>query len=221
VRYDRFVAHTVCRCLVALALASGVATGYEQTLDQRAIDEALALGHSRVELVKLRFHQPYRLAVGRPPVDYVEIVTPFRRVELLAEERTRVGDRLLGQREVLAALAGRQDRLDLVVELTFHPLNNYVGVPSYDVVFARPGSGTGIEPADIQRIPRFGSRIEGLPDPYATAPSVPSGSQPMLGGAIVAGFVTRLLDPDGVYDVVVRDAGKELARVRAELGKMR
>jgi hypothetical protein len=174
VRYDRSVAHAVSRCLLAAFLAVGAAAGYEQTLDQRAIDEALALGHSRIDAVKLRFRQPYRLPVGRPPVDYIEIVTPFRRVELLAEERTRVGDRLLGQREVLTALAGRLDRLDVVVELTFHPLNSYVGVPSYDVVFARPGSKAGIDPADIQRIPRFGSRIEGLPDPYATAPSVPN-----------------------------------------------
>ena len=37
-------------------------------------------------------------------LDYVDVVTPFRRVVLAAEARLRAGERLFGQREALAVL---------------------------------------------------------------------------------------------------------------------
>jgi len=64
------------------ALITTAVVAYERTPDLRAIDEALALGQSRDEAVRRRFHQPYRISIGRPPVDYIDLVTPFRRVEL-------------------------------------------------------------------------------------------------------------------------------------------
>ena len=75
----------------------------------------------------------------------------------------------------------------------------------------------------IGRIPRLGARIDGgtLPSRYAGAPNAPGESQPMLGGTIVATFSGEALNPNGVYDIVVRENGKELARAGVNMGALR
>lgn len=160
--------------------------------------------------------------VARPPVDYIDVVTPFRRVALLADERARAGGRL-SQREATAMLGERSTLGEILVELTFHPLNAFVGVPAYDVELATAAPVAEIGPLRIGRIPRFGARLEGgpLPSRYAGAPNAPGESQPMLGGTIVATFSGEALNPNGVYDIVVRENGKELARAGVNMGALR
>jgi hypothetical protein len=68
-------------------------------LDRRALEEALAIGQSRIEGVRTRFHEPYRVIVGAPPVDYLDVVTSFRAVVLAAQARARAGDRQFGLRQ--------------------------------------------------------------------------------------------------------------------------
>lgn len=211
----------VSRSFLALLLTGAAVAGYEPTLSPQAIGDAVALGQSRIESVRLRFHQPYRIEVGRPPVDYIDVVTPFRRVELAAEERLHLGERGFGQREALAVLAEHGDQVKLFVEFTFHPLNTYVGVPAYVVTLVPLELPVRIDPVDTQRIPRFGARMERIPLPYPPAPVLPSGSQPMLGGTLIVSFGGRQLTPRGMYDVVIEEAGKELARAGLDLGKLR
>ena len=222
VRYDPSVASVLC-CLLAVLLAGSAAAGFEQALDPRSIDEAVAVGRARIEAVRARFHQPYRIPIGQAPVDYIDIVTPFRRVVLLAEGRAQVGDRLFGQREAIAALGDRAALVEVLVEMTFHPLNVFVGVPAYDVELATASPAGQIEPLQISRIPRFGARVEGVPapSPFPGAANVPGLSQPLAGGTISAGFGAGTLNPNGVYDVVVREQGTELARARVDLGALR
>src|SRR4029453_14034876 len=101
--------------------------------DPPGLADAIELGQSRIDDVRSRFHAAYHIEVMQPPVDYIEVVTPFRRIALDAETHTRAGERLYGQREALATLGDNPARVDVIVELTFHPLNNFVGVPSYTV----------------------------------------------------------------------------------------
>ncbi len=220
--YDRVVAHAVRGSLLALLLA-GSAAAYQQTLDLQSITDALSLGQSRVEAVRARFHQPYRLPVARPPVDYVEVVTPFRRVVLAAEEQARLGGRPFGQREALAMLKDGADGLLLLVELTLHPLNTYLGVPPYDLTLLVAATPRTISPRRIDRIPRYGARVDGMPLPYPfpAAPIPPAGSQPLLGGTLVAQFESSVLNGTGAYDVVISEAGKEIARTRVNLTNLR
>ena len=196
--------------------------GFEQALDRRLIDDALAVGHSRIEAIRTRYHEPYRIQVARPPVDYIDIVTPFRRVALLAEERAQAGRRLF-QSETIALLGDRATLVEIFVEMTFHPLNVFVGVPAYDVELTTVASGARIDPLRIERIPRFGARLEGVPLPsrFVGAPSLPGESQPMLGGTVVATFSAGALNPNGVYEVVVSEKERELARVRVDVGTLR
>lgn len=196
---------------------------YEASLDRRSIEEAIAIGNARIDSARVRFHQPYRILVGRAPVDYIEVVTPFRRIEAEAETRARNGNRTLSQREALDLLAAAPDQVEFFIELTFHPQNTYIGVPQYDVRLALTGreASPPIDPRNVERFPRYGARVQGLPLPYPAAPAVPGRSEPVLGGTVVARFDGRLLDRNGVYEVIVSEAGKELARARVGLATLR
>ena len=207
-----------------LALAGAVAAGYETAFDRATIAEALAVGQSRIDAQRTRFHGQYRVAVGLAPVDYIEVVTPFRRVVLTAEARARVGDRLFGQREARDMLADDADHIDLFVELTFHPHNTYLGVPPVDVALVAEGTtAPPIAPRDLQRVARYGARVEGTPllYPFPLAAPPPAGSQPLLGGTVIAQFDASLLETTGVYQVVLSETAKELARGRLTLASMR
>jgi hypothetical protein len=162
------------------------------------------------------------VAVGQSPLDYIDVITPFRRVVLAAETGMRSGQRLFGQREALAVLGDTPARLELRLELTFHPLNTFIGVPGYTVSLVN-GAGTPIAPQMIERIPRFGPRVEGVPQVSATAGvGVKAGpSQPLLGGTIVVVFDGSVLEPRGSYDIVVKDGGQTIAFAELDLGRLR
>jgi hypothetical protein len=207
------------RCCHGLILLAGL---FDPVLDPREVSDAIAVGQSRSEADRARFHLPYRLLVNRAPIDYIDVVTPFRRVVLAAEARRRTGDRPFTQRDGLEIVGGPGGRLQLVVELTFHPLNTFIGVPPYVVVLVPAGStGGAIAPVDLERIPRHGPRIDGV-TPGAPIPAGPSGRQePVLGGAVIASFDAAAVNQNGRYDVVVSESGKEGVRVRLNLATVR
>ena len=209
-------------CLVLVA-ATG-ARALELLLGPRALAEATDIGQSRIDSLRTRFHQPYRLAVGRAPVDYIEVVTPFRRVTLAAEAGARRGQRLFGQREAREILGDTPQQIDLLVELTFHPQNTFIGVPLYQVrLLPATAATTPVEPVDVSHVPRFGARVQGTPLPYPypmTTPGLPGG-QPLTGGTIVVRLDGRMVDPNGIYDVLIVDEGKELARARLDFRALR
>jgi hypothetical protein len=206
---------------ILLGLAGAALAAFEPMLDLRSIDEAIALGQTRIERERARFHTPYRFTVNRAPIDSIEVITPFRRIVLAAEERVRIGDRLFGQRQALEVLRRAEGVLDISVEATFHPHNVYIRVPDYRVVL-RGASGGVVEPEDIDRYPRYGFRVEG--GPRFGAPSAGGGlglAQPLTGGTVVAHFGPRAVDTKGRYDVVVVEGEHELARVTVDLSALR
>jgi hypothetical protein len=217
------VAHTWHLLFVALLLAGTAVSGLETAITPRLIDEALALGQSRIESVRARFHQPYRLQVGRPPFDYIDVLTPFRRVVQITEERTNLGIRGFTSREAAAALGSQASVVELRIEMTFHPQNVFVGVPGYDVELMVVSTAARLMPQEVVRIPRFGPRIDGapLPAPAGALPGQGGGGMPLTGGTIVATFPIGTLDASGVYDVVVSEMRKELARVRVNFAALR
>lgn len=219
-RYDPLVARTVFLLLLVSLLACADLVGVEPALGGRLVDEALSIGHSRIQAVRTRFHQPYRIAIASPPIDYIDVVTPFRRVVLLAEERTRAGGQLR-QRDAFALIEDRPAQIELRVAATFHPLNAFVGVPAYDLLLRTDAAEMPVDPLRINLIPRFGARLEGLPNGLPTSGLTASSSQPLLGGTLVASFSTDGLNLTGVYGVVVTEDGNELTRAQIDLGTMR
>lgn len=211
--------------MAAVACAVGTLTvpggAVDLTMDLAAVDAAVRLGQSRADTERASFHAAYRFDINKMPLDYVELVTPFRRVVLTAETRARIGDRIFGQRQALAVLNESGHQLDVHAEITFHPLNTFVTVPRYVVSLEQ--SGTRIEPARIEAFARYGARVEGTP-PLTPVPGgiAPGKSQPMLGATLVARFDRTSVRESAVYDVVIRDdTGRELGRARVDFAKLR
>lgn len=210
--------------LVAVAgwlACAGVASHAVQiTLDRRAIEEAIYIGQSRIESDRTRFHAPYRVRVGRPPIDWIDVITPFHRVELAAENNARRGGRMFSQQEALAVMKDAVDQIDLLVEMSFHPLNTFVAVPPYRVEILMPG-GRRVEPKRVERFPRFGPRAESDAGPALPVPTPFGGGQTVVGGTLLAPLDGSGLDPNQRIEVVVLDGKTELARIPIDLGKMR
>jgi hypothetical protein len=210
--------------IVAIAALAATPRALQLTLDPRAIEEAIAIGQSRLAAERTRFHEPYRLLVGKAPVDYIEVITPFRRVVFAAQARAQIGDRGFGQRQAFELLATAPAEIELQVELTFHPLNTYIGVPDYAVTMVPGPPGTlPIAARSIERVPRFGARVDGmpLPSPVPAGPVIAGGAQPMLGGTVIAHFDGELLGDARRGTIVIADGAHELVRVTLDPGVLR
>jgi hypothetical protein len=206
--------------LIILLLAA-MPHAAQRTLALSEIDEAIRTGQTRILADRAKFHFPYRILVNQAPVDYVEVITPYRRVVLAADERAQIGDRSFGQRQALDLLGTAGGQFDFVIELTLHPLNTYVGIPPYDVMLLRDGAR--LMPAALDRQPRFGARVEGFPPALPTPGGrIATGrAQPILGGTLTARFTGDAIDPSGVMTLIVSEQGKELARTPIDLGPLR
>ena len=109
---------------------------------------------------RVQFHDRYTFTVNSPTVDYfavrtVEVVTEFRRLELIAEEHARINDTFgrAGLREVEEALRPWRGRLSIIVSLVFDPAKYITGVPPVDLVLEGP---TLIAPIETSRTGLYG-----------------------------------------------------------------
>ncbi len=117
-------------------------------------------------------HLPRRLRAHCPAsgVRRISLVSEYRRVVLLVEEKMRLLDRNYGVRQMTQALTPWRGLLEVIVELQFHPQNNYVGVPLIDVLLvpldgaghADAGRAGGHRPPSALR-PVLGSAADGRP----------------------------------------------------------
>jgi hypothetical protein len=203
----------VCIVLLSAAVTSTV----QLRLDAQSILDAIAVGQASVESQRARFHAAYRIGVGQTPVDYIEVVTPFRRVAVEAERRARTGDRRFGQRQALEWLEAQGDGVELWLELTFHPLHTFVRVPDYGVAVHAPG-GAAVEARTTAQVPRHGARIERLPTREVIA--APTRLEPLVGGTLIV-ELDGISDARATYTVVVSESGTELARASIPFGRMR
>jgi hypothetical protein len=213
------------RLLAAVGLlgCGAVWTGAAQlTLDRRAIEEAIFIGQSRIEAERTKFHAPYRVPVARAPIDWIDVITPFHRVELAAETNARRGGRQFGQREAMDALRDAESRIDLIIEMSFHPLNTFVAVPLYEVEIVGQG-GRRMSPRRVERFPRSGPRSESVA-PVLPAPDAAvalGAGLPVVGGTLIAVLDASTFDPNQRVEIVVLDGKTELARATVDLGRMR
>jgi hypothetical protein len=219
----RLAAFLVPAALVAVATAT---RAVDLQLDPITISRAISLGQTAIERDLTKLHQPYRVEVSRPPVDYLDVVTPFRRIVLAAQAKWRTGDRRWGQRQAMELEAAAPHQIDLFVELTFHPLNSFVLVPPYRVRIEPPSGGL-IEPRNGSGMPRYGARVDGGLVPFSPTPlpggPVPGRSQPMLGATLVASFDGDTLAAacSQRCNVVIEEEGKSRVQVPLSLANLR
>jgi hypothetical protein len=186
--------------MMAVVLVSGASIKVDVTAED--IDRALAIAR-RTESERGRFHAPYLVTPDSPWIERAELVTEFRRVVLLAEERGRAGDRMFGYSVTRAqqALAPWRRRLSLLLRLRFHPQNTYVGVPHVEVLLH------GGEQA----------LIGVLKEPILAMPSSAPGERMTILGAVVEGvFDVGALGGDAA-EFIVRVDGAEVARIKVDL----
>jgi hypothetical protein len=220
------------RWAVAIVLLPAALAAFEPALDPRGVLEAVTLGQSSAGNDLRRFHQAYRFDVARPPLDGLDIVTPFRRVVIAAELRARGGDRRFGQREAMGVLAQAPQQIAVHLDLTFHPQNTLVLVPRYEVYWERVDR-TRLLPQTVDARPRYYPRTsDALPVPVNqagrdTPPALPGRGLPMLGAVLVAqfdGVAVRdaMREKNGIEALIVAEAGGlVLARLRIDLGALR
>lgn len=225
----------VPRRLTAVALALAIwstagtdARAIDIRLDQAALFEAIDFGRQATRDLRTTFHEAYQATPGEL-VRRISLVTEYRRVVLLMEEKRRQLDRNYGITQMNQALTPWRGLLDVIVELQFHPQNTYVGVPPIDVLIVpldRPGTPTPLVAEATDRLPHFGRYWDPPPMdspwwPFPT-PGLPviRGSEPLTGGWIEARFDAATFKT-GRYDVLVKDGAKTLARATFDFGALR
>lgn len=218
----------VCVALGLALCALAPARAIDAHLDADAIDQAIIFARQATRDERRTFHEGYFRLPGEA-VRRISLVSEYRRVVLLVEEKMRILDRNYGVRQMTDALKPWRGLLEVIVELQFHPQNNYVGVPLIDVLLV-PLDGAGapmpLVPEGTDRRPRFGLFWDPPPMdapwwPFPP-PSVPviTGSEPLTGGWLHARFDARPL-ARGRYEVVVKDGANTLGKGTFDLGALR
>ena len=189
-------------------MVTGAAVAIDRDLAPEQIESALSIARG-MEAARAAFHAPYIRALNEPLVERVEVVSEFRRVVLMAEERAQKGDRMFGYSASQAqkALGPWNRRVSVIARLRFHPQNTYVDVPAAEIVLDAPGGDS--------------ARIGVLKEPIMALPSLkPNDRLPVL-GAVVEGVFDASQIHDGTRAFIVRLEGKDIARVTFDLGTLR
>ena len=214
-----------------LALALGTtapARAVDARIDAEAVDRAIIFARQATREERRAFHDGYQRLPG-DAVRRISLVSEYRRVVLRVEEKMRALDRNYGVRQMSEALTPWRGLLEVIVELQFHPQNNYVGVPLIDVLLV-PLDGTGVPmpllPEGTDRRPRFGLFWDPPPMdapwwPFPP-PAVPviTGSEPLTGGWLHARFDAGPL-AKGRFEVVVKDGAATLGKGEFDFGALK
>ncbi len=218
----------VCMAL-ALALVSLAPAGaVDINLNRDAIDQAIIFARQAERPERVAFHDGYRRTPG-DELRRVSVITEYRRVVLLVEEKMRVLDRNYGVRQMTEALKPWRGLVEIIVELQFHPQNTFVQVPLVDVLLVPldvPGNPMPLISEATDRRPRFGLFWDPLPAdapwwpfPPPTTP-VLGGTEPLTGGWVHARFEAAGLTR-GRYEVAVKNGAAALGRVQFDFGAIR
>lgn len=212
---------TVGFAVMALAPARAV-TGH---LDREAIDAAIVFARQATRDERRTFHDAYQARPGGA-VRRISIVSEHRRVVLLVEEKMRNLDRNYGVAQMTQALMPWRGLVEVIVELTFHPQNNFIGVPLIDVLAVPLETSMPIVPEAVERRPRFGQFWDPppmdapwWPFPPPNAPRI-AGSEPLTGGWVFARFDVAPF-AKGRFEIVVKDGAATLGKAEFDATALR
>jgi hypothetical protein len=196
--------------LVALLAPAGIGavTVPLTTQDLQRATELARWPHTDAE--RAQFHKRYTIAINGPTVEYfavenIEVTTPFRRLELIAEEHARINDLFArgGVRDAELALRPWRDQLSIVARLRFDLTKLLPGVPDLDI---------GLEgPNPVFSSSTSSSRIE---------ITIDNGDRSQLVGALVEAVFDVQAIGQTKGPVVIRWNGKEIARAIVDFAAM-
>jgi hypothetical protein len=139
------------RLVAAIALGSLLVPA----LGTADIERALALARAR-ESERQQFHRRYVVELKDPVVMRLEVITEFRRLELIAEEHVLRGDWMFtrGTRAASEALAATRGIITLTAQIRFNPLNTFVTAPDYKLAISARAGGPP-EPVETELTPQY------------------------------------------------------------------
>jgi hypothetical protein len=132
------------------------------------IERALVVARDQ-DRTRERFHAAYIVTVDDPFVQSLEIISEYRRIVLLAEERMSKGDRAFSYSSRLAgeALTPWRNRVAVRARLRFHPHNAYVVVPKIEMSVDGPNADLAL--IGVTSEPVYGFAERGKQAPIAAA----------------------------------------------------
>jgi hypothetical protein len=210
-----------------LLLVADDPAALESNLGPQAVDDAIVFARMAQRGARQSFHDRYMRTPGGL-VRRLSIVSEYRRVVLRVEEHIRLGDRNYGVRQMTTELAPWRGIVEVIVELVFHPQNNYVGVPLIDVLLVpldEPGAAMPRVADATDRIPRVGVFWDPPPPeapwwPFPPPATVVRPAGPVTGGWVLARFDAASL-AGGRYDVVVKDGAVTVGSAGFDFGALR
>ncbi len=165
--------------LVALLSLAAAAAPRAIALTLTGPDIARALDIAKQsESARASFHSGYIVSFDDPVVERIEVVTEFRRAELVGEDRVRLGDYMFTVRKAQAAVAPWQGKVAIRAQLRFNPQNAYVTVPEYTIAVGAAGDLPAPTPLSMTRTAIFATATQ----------SKTTMGQPILGAIVESLF---------------------------------
>jgi len=175
----------MCRIVSAFVMTSAIGiasiqTPARTTLDRTALDQALRLARGS-ETERRQFHAAYQIPTADPAVEQLEVITEYRRMVLIIEERIATGTWSYAVSAYTAenAIAPWRNRLTVRTRIRFHPQNAYPRPPEFYLYVG--DLPTRLSPLKTEMVPQYagGSRagsgtlvrgvVEGIFDATAVA----------------------------------------------------
>ena len=130
--------------VVTLLCVHAPVAAVTEVMTERDVADALAIANSS-DATRALFHAPYVVAIDNPLIERLEVITEFRRFVLAAEDQLKAGNWMMARggfdpkgrtlKDLLNPLSGQ---VSIRARLRFHPQNNYVALPAFDILLGEP-----------------------------------------------------------------------------------
>ena len=204
------VARSLQLTAAALVFVPAALAAVTDSLSERDVAQALSIANGS-EASRALFHAPYRVVADDPIIEQLEIISEFRRFVLAAEDQLKAGNWMMARggfdakgrtlRDLLRPLEGQ---LSVRARLRFHPQNNYVTVPAFDILLGEPTL----------------LAINAVRIPHTTRSTGEPGTRDVINGATIEVFYNAPTIADRVLPVRLFFEGRERARISVDFARL-
>ena len=194
----------------ALVLAWAPVAAVTEVMSEMDISYALSIANGS-DASRSTFHAPYVVAVADPLIEHLEVITEFRRFVLSAEDQLKAGNWMMARggfdpkgrmlKDILRPVAGQ---ISIRAALRFHPQNNYVTLPAFDILLGDP-----------TLLP-----INAIRTPHVTPASGEPGTRDVINGATIEMFYNAPSIDDRVLPIRILSEGREVTRVSFDFARI-
>ena len=194
----------------ALLLVPARIAGITEAMTEADITRAFAVANGS-DTARAAFHETYIVNVADPVIEHLEVITEFRRFVLSAEEQLKAGNWMMARggfdpkgrtlKDVLRPLSGQ---VSIRARLRFHPQNNYVTLPAFDILLGDP-----------TLLP-----INAVRTPHLTPATGEPGTRDVINGGTIEIFYNAPTVDDRVLPVRILSEGKEQTRVSVDFSRI-